>query len=289
MSEFPKIISVDDHVVEPAHLWQDRLPAEDARAGPARRAGAVGRLLARRRRDLQAGDDRRRHVGRLLAVRGPLDLRAQAARRDPARRDARRRRQPFRSVEDVHRRDDLRRDATRVLRAESAHRRPRARGRRRLDRVPDVSAVLRADVHGRQRSRARVGMRARLQRLDDRRLVRGLRRPPDPAVPDPALGRRARGRRGRSATRPAARVRSASARSRRTSACRASTPGTGIRCSRSARRRARRCACTSVRRRRCRPLRPTRRPRPTSCCRSTTRWRRSPTSCSPECSCASRS
>src|SRR5487761_2721511 len=34
MDEFPKIISVDDHVVEPANLWQDRLPAKYREAGP---------------------------------------------------------------------------------------------------------------------------------------------------------------------------------------------------------------------------------------------------------------
>ena len=28
MAELPKIISVDDHVVEPPHVWQDRLPAK---------------------------------------------------------------------------------------------------------------------------------------------------------------------------------------------------------------------------------------------------------------------
>ena len=50
------------------------------------------------------------------------------------------------------------------------------------------------------------------------------------------------------------------------------------------RRRARRCACTSDRRRRCRPRLPMPRRRPPSCCRSTTRWRRSPTSCSRVCS-----
>ena len=68
---------------------------------------------------------------------------------------------------------------------------------------------------------------------------------------------------------------------------RASTRATGTRCSRRARRHARRSACTSDRRRRCRRLPRTRRPPPTSCCRSTTRWRRSPTSCSRACSCAS--
>ena len=28
MDEFPKIISVDDHIVEPPTLWQDRVPAK---------------------------------------------------------------------------------------------------------------------------------------------------------------------------------------------------------------------------------------------------------------------
>lgn len=34
MDEFPKIISVDDHVLEPANLWQDRLPLTFREAGP---------------------------------------------------------------------------------------------------------------------------------------------------------------------------------------------------------------------------------------------------------------
>src|SRR6476469_764530 len=34
MTDLPKIISVDDHVVEPAHLWQERLPARMREAGP---------------------------------------------------------------------------------------------------------------------------------------------------------------------------------------------------------------------------------------------------------------
>src|SRR3954451_10446145 len=34
MSELPKIISVDDHVVEPPHVWQDRLPAAMRDRGP---------------------------------------------------------------------------------------------------------------------------------------------------------------------------------------------------------------------------------------------------------------
>lgn len=34
MDDFPKIISVDDHVIEPPNVWQDRLPAKFKEAGP---------------------------------------------------------------------------------------------------------------------------------------------------------------------------------------------------------------------------------------------------------------
>ena len=34
MSEFPRIISVDDHVIEPPNVWTDRLPAKYADVGP---------------------------------------------------------------------------------------------------------------------------------------------------------------------------------------------------------------------------------------------------------------
>ena len=34
LEDFPKIISVDDHVVEPAHVWQDRLPEKYKDVGP---------------------------------------------------------------------------------------------------------------------------------------------------------------------------------------------------------------------------------------------------------------
>jgi predicted TIM-barrel fold metal-dependent hydrolase len=34
MEDFPKIISVDDHVIEPPGVWQDRLPARFKEAGP---------------------------------------------------------------------------------------------------------------------------------------------------------------------------------------------------------------------------------------------------------------
>jgi len=34
MAELPRIISVDDHVVEPATLWSDRLPGRYADVAP---------------------------------------------------------------------------------------------------------------------------------------------------------------------------------------------------------------------------------------------------------------
>jgi predicted TIM-barrel fold metal-dependent hydrolase len=34
MSRIPRIVSVDDHVIEPAHVWQDRLPARYRDVGP---------------------------------------------------------------------------------------------------------------------------------------------------------------------------------------------------------------------------------------------------------------
>ena len=34
MAEIPRIISVDDHVIEPAHVWQDRLPEKYKDVGP---------------------------------------------------------------------------------------------------------------------------------------------------------------------------------------------------------------------------------------------------------------
>ena len=34
LEDFPRIISVDDHVIEPPHVWQDRLPERYADRGP---------------------------------------------------------------------------------------------------------------------------------------------------------------------------------------------------------------------------------------------------------------
>ena len=44
MQEFPKIISVDDHVVEPPNVWQDRLPAKYREIGPRVVRAPIGEL-----------------------------------------------------------------------------------------------------------------------------------------------------------------------------------------------------------------------------------------------------
>ena len=63
--------------------------------------------------------------------------------------------------------------------------------------LPELPAVLRADLPAGRRTRSwPEALRRGVQRLAGRRVVRGQRRPPDPAVPRPAVGRRARRRRG---------------------------------------------------------------------------------------------
>jgi predicted TIM-barrel fold metal-dependent hydrolase len=44
MADLPKIISVDDHVIEPAHVWQDRLPAKYKDVGPRVERAPLGEM-----------------------------------------------------------------------------------------------------------------------------------------------------------------------------------------------------------------------------------------------------
>jgi len=66
MADFPKIISVDDHVVEPPGVWQDRLPAKYREIGPAHDACPAGRDDVHRRQVHLLARDRRPDV-RLVA------------------------------------------------------------------------------------------------------------------------------------------------------------------------------------------------------------------------------
>ena len=87
--------------------------------------------------------------------------------------------------------------------------------------LPDVPALLRPDLPRGQGPRPRAGVRQGLQRLDGRGVVRRQRRPAHPAQHHPAVGRRGVRRARCAATPRAASAPCASARSRRTSACRA--------------------------------------------------------------------
>jgi predicted TIM-barrel fold metal-dependent hydrolase len=44
MEDFPKIISVDDHVIEPPHVWQDRLPKKYKEVGPRVKRAPMGEM-----------------------------------------------------------------------------------------------------------------------------------------------------------------------------------------------------------------------------------------------------
>ena len=93
MPEIPKIISVDDHVIEPPNVWQDRLPGEvQGRSGPgscARKVkemtfvGGVFSLRGGRRRTRTA---RGATGGSIEDLQYPLDAPVGRGRL-PARRD----------------------------------------------------------------------------------------------------------------------------------------------------------------------------------------------------------
>ena len=127
-SAIPKLISVDDHVVEPAHVWERWLPAKYRDRGPrscaeAWRASTTSAPPAY----VEHFDDDSPHEGRLLALRRP---------RVHAQADGRRRRLSERG-DDAHS-DHVRRHAARVLRPERA---PRRHGRelgRSVDVLPDA-------------------------------------------------------------------------------------------------------------------------------------------------------
>ncbi len=158
--DIPLIISVDDHVVEPPDLWTDRLPGEVRRPGPARRA-RHGEVPLRGRRVLLREGRRGRRLVRLLALRRPRLPVPEAVGRGRLPRPRRHARH-------------LRRDPPRLLEAGRAPRRHGRQPHRRVDLLPQhAAALLRPDVPRARRQGARAPLRAGLQRLDDRRVVRG--------------------------------------------------------------------------------------------------------------------
>ena len=256
--ELPKIISVDDHVVEPAHVWQTWLPEKYREKGPRVERKRWGAFRLKKGAKYEMTEDPEGEWGDAWIYEDKVIYVQKKFVAIPKSATIGRRRVDVRQDGHDDDRDHLRRHAARLLGRQGAQEGLRAQLGRRVAAVPDVPAVLRPDVQRGRRHGARAGVREGLQRLDGRGVVRPLDRHQHPALHHAALGRRAR-RAGDPAQRGAACGRCASRSCRRGSTCRASTPATGTRCSRPAPTPAPPCACTSARRR---PTRSRRRTRP---------------------------
>ena len=277
----PKIVSVDDHVVEPRARLADLAAREAPREGTARRAQAVGAVRAPPGREVHQHRGPRRRVGRRLDTTrtGSSTCRRSSS---PSRSSAT-------PGGDVEKFDRTTMTMTAVtydgMRDGCYDRDARVKdfelnwvdGSLPFPTFPRFCGQTFFEANDKELALACV---EGLQRLDGRGVVRAVRRHEHPALPHAALGRRPRGRARSSATRHGVCARSASASSRPASTCRASTPVTGTRCSPCATTPASRCACTSVRRRPTPRRHPTRPRASAARSRSTTRWRRSPTGCS---------
>ena len=218
--DIPLIVSVDDHVVEPPHVWERWLPERFRdRAPRIERKGIAGmRHVGGGTYELEFDDDapqadcwvyeglvlpHKRHVAAVGFDRDDMTL-------SPITYDEMR---PG-CYEPKARVDDMLDEP-----------------RRGQPLLPDVPAVLRPDLPRGRRSGSRDGVRARLQRLDGGGVVRGQRGRARPADHHPVVGRRRQPSPRSSATPHAACTPSASARSLRISGSRASTAGTGTRSS----------------------------------------------------------
>ena len=211
-----RVVSVDDHIIEHANVWQDRLAAKWRERGPlVRHEDGIpvwhydGKRYPPLGLDAVAGDDPYRVQTRLEEVRG---------------------------------------DATRLLRPEAP---PRRHGHRRdlgVDGVPAVPPIRRTDIPRGRRPRARIGLRAGLERLRARRMVRDRPGAAHPTVDRADVVRRRCVPQRSNAPPPAAPAPSRSRRTPPRSACRRSGRTRGTRCSRRWRRRTPRSASTSARR-----------------------------------------
>ena len=73
MRELPKIISVDDHVIEPATVWTDRLPSKYHDVGPRIVRAPVKEMtfIGGKFTAIPGDPGDRRRAGRLVVLRGP--------------------------------------------------------------------------------------------------------------------------------------------------------------------------------------------------------------------------
>ena len=165
MAELPMIISVDDHVVEPANVWTDRLPTKYHDVGPRIVRAPMGEITF-------VG-------GKLTVMPGSEgtptdwwyyeDLKRPLLRVDSAVGVPR---------DEVTMKgityEDMRPGSYEVKRPARGHGREPPRG---LAVLPHLPAVLRPDLHRGRGQGARPPVRQGLQRLDGRGVVR-----PEPAA-----------------------------------------------------------------------------------------------------------
>ena len=213
------LVSVDDHICEPADMFDAHVPDAVPRAGAARRRRARRRAAVVLRRASGAGTS----GSNAVAGKPPEMFNV-----DPMRYE------------------DMRPGCYDVRRAGARHvGRRAARGAE----LPELDRLLRPGAEPGSRPRREPRDDQGVQRLARRRVVRRVPRPLHP-VRHPAAVRRATKRRRRCAGSPTrAATRSRSRRTPPGSACRASTPASGIRCSPRAATPAPCCAATSARRR----------------------------------------
>ena len=247
--DLPKIVSVDDHVVEPAHLWQTWLPAKFRDAGPRVERRGIGTMrhigggtyeqtfdADGPQADCWVYEDlvyiNKRHVAAVGFDRDDMTM-------SPITYDEMR---PG-CYEPKARVDDM--EMNWVEASLSFPSFPRFCGQTFLE------------------AKDRELAEACVYAYNDWMVEEWCGDSGGRLIPLPSFrsGTRSSPRPRCAGTRRAACARCASARSRRTSVCRASTPASGTRSSPRARRRGPSCACTSVRARRCRRRRPTRRSR----------------------------
>ena len=275
-AEMPKIISVDDHVVEPAHLWERWLPARYRDRGPHVERRGIGTM---------------RHIGGGVYEQTFDD--------DGPQADC----WVYEDLVYINKRhvaavgfdrDDMTMSPITYDEMRPGCYEPEGPRRRHGDElgrgvavVPDVPALLRPDVPRGQGPRARARVRRRVQRLDGRGVVRRQRRPPDPAHIIPLWD----------AELAAAEVRRNAARGVHAVCFSEIPPNLGLPIDPQRRLGPVLRRVPGDQHRRVHAHRlvvadagdvgATRRSRSRRRCRSTTRWRRSPTSCSRACSCAS--
>ena len=190
--ELPKFISVDDHVVEPHGLWQDRLPSKYKQQGPACSVKRVRSCTARR-----DSRDSPFPTGRTLVGATSGTTRTPCCRCTPP--SPRWAHWPPPATTALTYDDMLPGCFDQGHRLADMDAQPH-RGEPLL---PDGAPVLRPALPQSARHGAGPALRPGVQRLHDRGVVRRRgRRSPDPADPCPLVGRHTGCRRGAPMRRP---------------------------------------------------------------------------------------